>query len=347
MKGWSKIAVNLNRNGGRMKKNWIFGLVLVLAVFLFSAGDVLAKTWYVPKNFTTIQAALDSASVLDGDTILVGPGNFAGAIVRKAVEIKARSLATINDGPLPWGTARPFKAGFFFEGLGAGSGAKISNLRFQKIEFPVFSRGANDVAVQCCTMLNAIQAVTNWHGQGWQIIGNCINDLQTSNGGGIGVLCGGVNQNWQSIIKDNIIKDNKILGTLHVMPGDGGGYNGSGIVLYSDSRWGALGAKAITCNMLIDNCIAIKSDTSLVVDIAAIELTDASDNPGLDIIYGNSVVFNDLKKTALKIDLTPDDLDQVNLIYSNTGYIPPVTMMTIMSTMAAPSVPVTASPFFE
>jgi hypothetical protein len=291
-----------------------------LVVLTFSVSTVSAKTWFVPKDFTDIQAAIDSPSVKDEDKIMVGPGAFFGATVTKAVRLQARGDTIINNGPKPWPETRPFfVAGFFFQGNGVGSGTSIHGFRFQGVEFPIFSRGANDVTVKDCIMLNAIQAITNWHGQGWRITDNRIKDLQTSNGGGIGVLIGGRDKSWQGSIVRNFIADNKITGVLHVMPGEKGGYNGTGIVLYADFRWGAEGPDEIAYNTVTKNIISMYSDNADLVDIAAVELTDTRDDPSLAIIFDNFIGFNDLRGTDLQIDLTPDNLDQFNWIMNNSG----------------------------
>jgi pectin methylesterase-like acyl-CoA thioesterase len=83
-----------------MKKIFIitlaFGLAISVANFTSSA---YAAVWSVPGDFATIQEAIDSPDVADtGDTIMVGPGEYAGAIVTKAVEIKGVGGAVINEG---------------------------------------------------------------------------------------------------------------------------------------------------------------------------------------------------------------------------------------------------------
>jgi hypothetical protein len=277
-----------------------------------------AALWRVPGDFSTLQDAIDDDAVQDGDLIMVGPGEFAGAIVSKGVRIKGVGIAVINDGPLPWPGVRPFKAGFLFPGSGSGNGARISHLKIEAVEFPVFSRGADNVTIEQCTMLNAIQAVSNWRGSGWAIIQNEIIDLRSSNGGGIGVLIGDY---LGGVVTDNVVSHNKLSGTLHVASNDGGGYNGSGIVLYADFRWGMPGATAINLNRVTKNKVSLISDTPEIVDIAAIELTEATvaplENP---VIYDNAIGFNDLRGTALQIVLSPTTLDNpVNDISRNFG----------------------------
>jgi hypothetical protein len=80
-----------------MKKLLMFCAVVGFVFAL--ANTAMAAKWNVPGDFATIQEAIDDAGVLDGDTILVGKGNHAGALVTKAVEIKGQGGAVINDGP--------------------------------------------------------------------------------------------------------------------------------------------------------------------------------------------------------------------------------------------------------
>jgi hypothetical protein len=283
------------------------------------AGAKAAKqvVWRVPGDFTTIQEAIDASGVQDGDQILVGPGEFAGATVTKALQIKGIGNAVINDGPLPW-TTRTFKAGFLFPGDGDGNGAKISHFKIETVEFPVFSRGADNVTIEQCTMVNAIQAVSNWSGSGWVIIQNEIVDLRSSNGGGIGVLVGDY---MGGVVTDNVVSHNKLSGTLHVASNDGGGYNGSGIVLYADFRWGMPGSQAIYGNRVTKNKVSLASDNPEMVDVAAVELTEATAVPLANpVVYDNAVGFNDLRGTELQIVLTPETLDNpANAISKNLG----------------------------
>jgi hypothetical protein len=287
--------------------------------FLIVSSPALARIYYVPRDFSTIQDAIDSELVRDRDTIKVGPGNHCGAIVTKAVRIEGKRGAVIDCGPLPWPGVRPYMAGFLFEGGGAGSGTSISHLRFENVEFPVFSRGADNVAVSLCSMLNPVQGISNWHGSNWIIRHNVITDLSTAGGGGIGILLG--ERNGGTVIC-NLISNNKINGILYVKEDDCGGYNGTGIVLYADFRWGFPGADHIAFNYVIGNRVDLASDTPDLVDVCAIELTDTRDDPLAEpfpVIHSNVIGFNDLRGTEQKIVLTPDDLAQYNFIFRNRG----------------------------
>lgn len=311
-----------------MKRLLIF---CVAAIFLTALGNTTKATiWNVPGDFAYIQDAIDSEAVLEGDTIIVGPGNHFGAFIDKAVEIKGEDGAVIDSGPLlttyqPCGTI-VLDTGFFFTGGGAGSGATINHLKFVGPAFPVFSRGADDVTVTQCTMVNPIQGITNWSGNAWEISHNVITDLRSANGGGIGILVG-VPQVVQGTVCDNIVSHNKISGTLHVSLCDSGGYCGTGIVLFADFRDGASGPKEVMKTRVVKNNVSLVSDNPDVVNVVAIELTEhgtieagwPATPPDPHAIHDNVVGFNDLRGTVWQIALSPENLDEVNDISRNLG----------------------------
>ncbi len=295
-----------------MKKLVILGIAILLLVMALPATVVAAPStvWYVPTDFVTIQDAIDSARVADGDTILVERGTHAGALVDKSVVIKGEGGAVINDGPVYYDGLI-----FGFLLLADSDGAIISHLRFE-VDFPIMGSLANNVTVKHCMLISPIQGISNWGGSGWQISHNNIVDLRTAGGGGIGILIA----DWtvlDSNVIDNLVSHNKITGTLHVAEGDCGGYDGAGINLYADFRWGADGAEKITNNRVVHNKVSLTSDNPGVVDVAAIALEDSRGERG--VIYGNVVGFNDLRGTELQIDLLPEELDEDNIISRNLG----------------------------
>jgi hypothetical protein len=268
----------------------------------------------VPGQFATIQAAVDSVSVVAGDRILVGPGDHAGAQVTKPVTIQGTGGARITSGPLhPSGRVFGFLIGATANGAGA-DGVTISHLTFALVDLAVFSRGANDVTVSHNVFQNPIQAVTNWGGNRWDISHNVIQDLRTSNGGGIGVLVGDYQGRH---VVDNLVAHNKISGALHLAANEQGGYAGSGVVLFADFRYGFPGAASIAYNRVVKNAIALASDNSLLVDVVAFEMTDTQETTG--VLHDNAVGFNDFRGTANQIALTPDALDADNAISRNLG----------------------------
>ncbi len=62
--------------------------LIVTSVVLAPRSGGAAATLQVPEAFATIQAAIDAAS--PGDVIDVGPGAYGGAVLNKAVTVRAR-----------------------------------------------------------------------------------------------------------------------------------------------------------------------------------------------------------------------------------------------------------------
>lgn len=294
-----------------MRKFKLVVLFIGLGLFLV-APAVSAKNWSVPKHFPTIQDAIDSPAVKDGDTILVGPGNFAGALVSKRVEIKGIGGATIDGGPAHGsGLIQGFR-------LRSGSaGSTISHLTF-KVDLAIMNGdGVGDVTLAHNRFLSAIQAVSNWRGNAWTISHNTITDLRTKKGGGIGILIADFTGGY---VEDNVVEHNTVSGVLTSEPGEGGGYNGSGIVLFADYRWGRKGAQRISFNRVVKNKVSLVSKADAGIDVAAFEMTDTRDDGTLPpVIVQNAIGYNDFRGTTLQIVLTPANLDISNSISRNFG----------------------------
>jgi len=287
---------------------------------LLSSGQLVEPMarrviWRVPGDFATIQEAIDSDYVAAGHRILVGPGSHYGAYVTKGVEIRGEDGSIIDSGPLLVASRPELVMGFRL--LEGSDGASISHLSFA-VAFPVMNGGAVDsVTVSHCIFESPIQGVSNWSGCNWEISHNLIEDLRCLNGGGIGILIG---DRSGGTVTGNIIAYNTIRGVLAVPEGDGGGYGGSGIVIYADFRYGWPGAEEISGNRIVHNTISLVSDTPTVVDVAALELTDVRDDPDLEpVIFDNAIGFNDFRGTELQIVLTPQELADDNDISRNLG----------------------------
>ena len=210
-------------------------LTATTALALLICGSAGATEWRVPGRFPTLQAAIDSSLVKDGDVLRVLPGRRTGATVTKAVVLRALGCVTIVDGPAVNDLG---KAGFLFPGGGAGSGATVDGFTFEGVAFPVFSRGADDVSVTRNTMHRPLQGVSNWAngtwGKGWDITHNTILDLRTSCAGGIGILIGDYKG---GAVTGNVIAHNEVRGRVRVPWDDCGGYDAPGIVLFADWRY--------------------------------------------------------------------------------------------------------------
>ncbi len=304
-----------------MKLGRLLSLATVLVGVLLLAGSAGAAVWQVPGQFPTIQAAIDSSTVHDGDVIDVASGRRLGATVTKAVTIRGVGTATIVGGPFVNALG---SGGFLFPGGGLGSGATIAGLTFVGVAFPVFSRGADYVTVTDNEMWGPVQGVTNWAngtwGNGWDISRNVITSLRTSCGGGFGILIGDY---AGGTVSDNLITGNTVQGAVRVGPDDCGGYNAPGVVLYADFRFvGDLGA-TIRNNRVMKNSIYITSSAPMLVTVSGVELTDTRDDPSLIELTANAVVYNDLRGMDVPVSLTPEELEPENVIQGNlTGPLP-------------------------
>jgi len=288
---------------------------VTIAGVLLLAGSAGAAVWRVPGHFPTIQAAIDSNRVVDGDTILVRHPVRTGATVKKAVVIQGQHRVTISDGPAANSTA---KAGFLFPGDGKGSGATITGFAFHKVALPVFSRGADDVSVTHNSMYFSIQAVTNWAvgkwGNGWNISHNEISHLRTSCGGGIGILIGDY---LGGTVTGNEIAHNRIDSRLYVPKTDCGGYNAPGIVLFADFRDPGGQGAVIKWNRVFKNRVIVSSGKPSLVTASAIELTDTRNLAAELVIQKNDVVYNDLRGSEVPFEFTPDNLKDENRVEFN------------------------------
>ena len=289
----------------------LFAVTLATLLAPGAALSARAADWRVPGDFATIQDAINSPALAAGDVILVGPGSHPGALVTKAVTIRGEGRAVINTGPLhSSGKTQGFRL------LEGSDGTSISHLTFRVDLGVINGASVNDVTVEQNRFSNAYQAVTNWGGSRWDISHNTIVDLNSDCGGGIGVLIGDYAANPAGVL-DNLVAHNRVYGTLHVPEDDCGGYSGAGLLIYADFRWEGPGAVAIAYNRVIQNTVSMVSDTPLVVDVNAFEMTDTRHVAG--VIYENAIGFNDFRGTTNQIWLSPAGLAGVNALSRNLG----------------------------
>lgn len=201
--------------------------ILFLASITVIAIPVSAKRGVikVPRDYATIQEAINAAQ--DGDLILVGPGEYAGAVVNKTVEIRGEEGETvINDGPyvFPPHTGGP-KGGFLFitwvdsePGVGTGNGSSISGFTFEcdiftgSLEgmfFPIMAVKTDNVVVKNNVIRNALFGIINWDGSNWAIKDNDILESQLFPFGAVGIIIGSV---WGGPANGNLVKGNRIIG---------------------------------------------------------------------------------------------------------------------------------------
>lgn len=299
---------------------WV-NVLFIFGVVTF-AGAAEARRWVIPRDFTTIQEAIDSEHVVDGDKLIIKRGRHAGAVVTKSLTIVGRWGAVIDSGPVlvaDHPCIGDMQTGFMlgFDNPQQGRGSSIRNLFFDGVEFPVYGKNVDYVEVTGNVMVNPVQGVTIRGGSGWQISHNWIDDLRTANGGGIGVFvtdrdarAGGVAHNYVSY--------NSIVGTLNVSSCDGGGYSGGGVFINADFRNGSIGAEAIYENLVSWNRIDLVSDISSIVDVVGIALEDSRNDEDMEvIIFDNYIMFNNLYHLDTPMIFAPSLLEDENNFYMN------------------------------
>jgi len=270
----------------------LFAVVLVLTFSLVTAVPVSAApatVWHVPDDCDTIQEAVDGAN--PGDKIIVAAGDWYGALVTKAVEIRGEDGAVIVGGS----SVGPGECGFRI----ASDGVTISHFTFE-VEFPVYSRpdAFDDVTVEHNVMDAPVQGVTNWNGSGWTIRHNIITGLWDFTGditgGGIGIFIGA---SVGLPAKDNLVAFNKITGDFP----EERNYTCTGICLITYGP-------EITGNKVVHNDVLITGLDTHAIGMTFSKWYTADINPE-DVLKDNKIGFNDLRGSSVEIGCTIWDQD--------------------------------------
>jgi parallel beta-helix repeat protein len=303
-----------------MKKAFILLLAAVLALTLglIMAAPVAASpgttyyvsttgsdgtgtgTWWNP--WRTIQHAVDQVS--SGDTVIVAPGEYAGAVVNKQVVIEG------NEGEAPVITSGvPYKVGGAYTTafrLDAGAdGAEIRNFTVNNNQgggffFAVFARDVDDVTIDDIEVNDTVQGITNWGGSGWTITNNTITDTVAAGGGGIGIFLGAMPPSWR-ICSDNLVQYNTIDASATAED-----YSCPGIAVCLDTRYGAYEqmdfSEDVSGNQILDNTvIGNGGENSAGVEMGVIGLEGDPDKIAatMGIIDGNTVHGNVIEEVDL------------------------------------------------
>ncbi|MBN1948070.1 MAG: hypothetical protein JW797_20545 [Bradymonadales bacterium] len=149
-------------------------------------------------DFTDIQTAVDAAS--DGDTILVAPGTYDGAVITKRLEL-------VGDGAGVYITEGYLDNGFYLMGHGA-DGSVIRNFSFDGIPFPVFGEEVDDVTVTRLRINDFIEGIGVYGGNRWKIIDNLLTaSAQVSEDWQMNGITLAV---WEGAANDNVVAFNTI-----------------------------------------------------------------------------------------------------------------------------------------
>lgn len=132
-----------------------------------------SKIIRVPQDFPTIQSAINGAN--PGDSILVGPGRWCGALISKPLNLVGESATIMGCPPGPPGTGpvgKLFKTGFFVST--SAPGTSIRQFEFDGVGFSETNRSPLAYGVRSAA-------------------DNLVVDSNTFRGGGFGVLVTGNN----------------------------------------------------------------------------------------------------------------------------------------------------------
>jgi len=281
-----------------MKKTFIFlfALVIVLGVSLVATMPVAADpgaTYYVSTTgsdvtgdgsysdpWGTIQHAVDQVS--SGDTIMVAPGTYTGAIVGKDVTISGLGPGdSVIDTGVCYnsGCSPAYKTGFR---LDAGAdGAEISDFTINcdvntSFYFAIFARAVDDVTIDNLEINDTVQGISNWGGSGWEITNNTITDTVASGGGGIGIFLGArAATSGYGTCCDNLVQYNTIDASASAED-----YSCPAICLCYDLRYGGYlavnGSEDISGNQILDNTVTASAANNLIgIEVGTI----LGDNP--------------------------------------------------------------------
>src|SRR6266849_8331720 len=178
-------------------KLFFSALALALVVFGVTSASFAQATHRVPRDFPTIQIAVNNAN--PGDTIRVGPGRWCGARITKTLNLVGEGTTVMG---CPAGVPGPVgnlaRRGFFINV--AASGTSIRDFTFDGTGFSDTNRnplalgidagfGTNNVVVDNNLFLGGLGGIQAF-GSGWLVTHNVFNGFTIlSNGaGGFGIL---------------------------------------------------------------------------------------------------------------------------------------------------------------
>jgi hypothetical protein len=154
-------------------------LVVVLALGLAFGAEApasAADTLLVPDDFPTIQDAVDAANPAGGDTVMVGPGDYAGAVITNPVKIVGCGNETrITSGTWAYSEDAFDLVGIFFD----ADGTEISNLviEYDGLGFGVYGYQVDKVTISNVTINDPeYHGILVVQGDAWTVDGNAINN---------------------------------------------------------------------------------------------------------------------------------------------------------------------------
>ena len=259
----------------------IFLTSVTVAAIPINAQPIVIR---VPQDYSTIQNAVDIAS--PGDTIIVGSGEYYGAILDKDnVEIRGLG-AVIVDGP-QHDSDPNLKIGFFCVSP-LSIGVTISGFTFM-VDLPILGRGCDYVTVEHNVMIQPLQGVTCVGGSRWSISHNEIYGIKyLLSYYGAGILIYSVSSSDPSA-SGNLVAFNKITGDFpdfRELPPIG---------IWLSSQGGI-----VTRNKIVHNQVVMTGSGPQPLPPGAIVMSCLDPNVQ-SLLYDNKIGFNDLRGSSIEI----------------------------------------------
>jgi len=287
----------------------------------------------VNGNMNTPYSTLPNGlnAVAASGTVFVAAGNYQGAVIAKQVHIDGDdaggTVITSGVGYSP--TNSTYKTAFRLDS--GADGTVIDDVTVlctpaTLYYFAVFSRNVDNVAVEDLVVYDTVQGISNWGGDGWQILGNEIIGTVAAGGGGIGFYLG-VRPGTNLTCSSNLLQGN-VVGSDATAPD----YSCPGIVLALDLRYGAYGLltgnEELSGNRILGNTISdggVVNGVGIEMGVIMTGIADAL-VPGLihdtlGMIHGNTIAGNTVSGEYLGVYLyTVADTDvNLNVISDCTG----------------------------
>lgn len=287
-------------------------LTVVVPIEALGHADIIL----VPEDYPTIQEAIDAAS--DGDTILVGPGEWYGGIVDKPVRVTGMRGAVIVDGEPYLGPGmrlppQPWHFGLFI--TPEGSGSTISHFTFRcepigdtgtYLFAPVFARNGTDNLVITHNRIYIAnipqsQCITNWDGNNWVITHNAI-ITKESIGSFEGIVIASAAYCARGS-NDNVVACNTIIADALIT---------TGITLHVRVN---ITAGEVSNNKVMFNKLLVTGPETSAIEFW-VHYFGEGPTP-CEVVHDNIVMLNDLRGSTNPFVFLPPELEEANTVLFN------------------------------
>ena len=258
--------------GCPMKLGRVLTATMALAAALLLCGSAGAAVWRVPGHFPTIQAAIDSSAVEDGDVLRVLPGRRTGATVTKARrhprpgprhDRERPGRQHPRQGRLPLPRRRRGQRRHHRRLPLRGPGLpRLQPRRGRRLRHPQHDARSPTRASRAGRTAPGARAGTSPTTPSSTCARSC--------GGGIGILIGDY---AGGTVSGNLIAHNEVRGRVRVPSDDCGGYGAPGVVLFADWRYAGDTGATITGNRVTKNRVFLSSTQPALVPVSGVELS--------------------------------------------------------------------------